>query len=275
MKIIPIDKLYTEEFFVKKIFAMRQKWQKGVEFSMLSHERPTNAFLYFSKGNAEFKSERESKNSVCQASEESLVYIPKGAKYCIEFSEDISVETLLFEFLLFSESGEEILLENCITELFESATFVREKICDLDTAQRAAVACPAQIMSLCCDIFYSLSKYAVRREIAEKDFGVIEKSIRLAENFSNAELTVAELAAASNVSVGTFNAMFKKYSGTSPGKYRDSLKLARAKKLLDSNTPQVCEISEALGFSDVGYFCRWFKKRTGITALEYRKNYKK
>lgn len=106
MKIIPIDKLYTEEFFVKKIFAMRQKWQKGAEFSMLSHERPTNAFLYFFKGSAEFKSERESNNSVCQASEESLVYIPKGAKYCIEFSENVSVETLLFEFLLFSESGE-------------------------------------------------------------------------------------------------------------------------------------------------------------------------
>lgn len=35
----------------------------------------------------------------------------------------------------------------------------------------------------------------------------------------------------------------------------------------------MAEIADSLGFSDYAYFSRFFKSKTGITPMEFRKNY--
>ena len=51
--------------------------------------------------------------------------------------------------------------------------------------------------------------------------------------------------------------------------------LLEVKKLLVNTDLDVKQIGSKLGFEDPAYFARFFKKNTGITALEFRNNYLK
>lgn len=50
-----------------------------------------------------------------------------------------------------------------------------------------------------------------------------------------------------------------------------NLRIEHAKKLLTKTTLPISAISEKCGFSDYNYFCRVFKKETGMPARTYRK----
>ncbi|SDY21894.1 AraC-type DNA-binding protein [Evansella caseinilytica] len=66
--------------------------------------------------------------------------------------------------------------------------------------------------------------------------------------------------------------LFKKETGLSLGKYIQQEKLNEAKKLLIQSDISIAEISSLLQFSDQSYFASAFKKHTGLTPRQYRKN---
>ena len=44
-----------------------------------------------------------------------------------------------------------------------------------------------------------------------------------------------------------------------------------AKKLLSDSSYSLKEVADAIGYDNVSYFCSLFKKATGLTPFEYRK----
>ena len=275
MNVIAPDRLYTENFGIKNIFSMHQEWKCGSEFSMLAHERPTNAFLYFSQGSATFVSARENGRVLLEAEKNCLVYIPKGSKYLIHFSDNCITKTILFEFTLLDKKDTEFVLDKNISCFSKDAEFVKFDMQRLADTFRLPLLSPSQIFSLGYGIFYLVSSNMMSLGISANRFGIIEKSIRMIETSPDDSITIEELAKLSNVSNGTLNSLFKEYCGMSPGAYRNALKLRRAKKLLSESYVSVSEASEALGFADTGYFCRWFRKNVGTTAAQYAKAHKK
>lgn len=73
-----------------------------------------------------------------------------------------------------------------------------------------------------------------------------------------------------NISYSGFRRAFKEFTGTSPSKYMMELKLNEAKLLLSTSIQSVKNISYSLNFENPEYFSVFFKKRTGITPVEYR-----
>ena len=65
--------------------------------------------------------------------------------------------------------------------------------------------------------------------------------------------------------------LFKKEFGTSPVQYINSKKVERAQLLLYTTDIPVKEVAYELGFNDHSYFIRMFRKVTGITPQEYRR----
>ncbi|WP_408583011.1 helix-turn-helix domain-containing protein [Myroides odoratimimus] len=51
--------------------------------------------------------------------------------------------------------------------------------------------------------------------------------------------------------------------------------LLEAKRLIGYSDLNIQEISAELGFSEVNYFNRFFKKSTGVAPLAFRENVKK
>jgi AraC-like DNA-binding protein len=72
------------------------------------------------------------------------------------------------------------------------------------------------------------------------------------------------------MSYSMFRKIFKEYTGYAPTQYLQELKLRLAKKLLAETDLTVKEISYELYFSTYEYFLAFFKKRVGVTPLEYR-----
>lgn len=64
--------------------------------------------------------------------------------------------------------------------------------------------------------------------------------------------------------------LFTRVRGESIGKYIQRRRLSEAKRLLTETPLSVREIAEAVGFPDISYFCRVFKKEAGVTPLAYR-----
>jgi AraC-like DNA-binding protein len=82
--------------------------------------------------------------------------------------------------------------------------------------------------------------------------------------------TAEDISKLLNVSYSGFRRAFKEFTGTSPSQYMMELKLNEAKLLLSTTAQSVKNISYSLNFENPEYFSVFFKKRTGITPIEYR-----
>ena len=69
--------------------------------------------------------------------------------------------------------------------------------------------------------------------------------------------------------------MFKKTFGKSFSDYCNELKLNNAKRMLRETEISVTDIAFDCGFGDVSYFINIFKRKNGITPLQYRKKQNK
>jgi AraC-like DNA-binding protein len=72
-------------------------------------------------------------------------------------------------------------------------------------------------------------------------------------------------------SKNAFYRLFREQNGLTPGQYRQQLKLAKAKELLYTTNMSIAEISSRLNFECIGQFSTFFKKKTGVSPLEFRK----
>lgn len=86
------------------------------------------------------------------------------------------------------------------------------------------------------------------------------------------EMTVEEIAVSLGVSYSMFRREFKRLCGISPGQYRLEQKLVKATELLVSTNDCIAEIARKLHFESIGQFSAFFKKKKGVSPLEYRKN---
>jgi len=83
-------------------------------------------------------------------------------------------------------------------------------------------------------------------------------------------ITPEDIAKSLNISYSGFRRAFKEFTGTSPSKYMVELKLNEAKLLLSTTTQSIKEIAYSLSYENPDYFPVFFKKRTGLTPVEYR-----
>lgn len=77
-----------------------------------------------------------------------------------------------------------------------------------------------------------------------------------------------------HISRSTLRRIVLQNTGFPLNEYVNRLKVSEAKKLLNHTTLQIKEIAHSLGYSDVAYFSRLFKKYAQTSALSFRKNNK-
>ena len=118
--------------------------------------------------------------------------------------------------------------------------------------------------------------YLIRRQNAEgANKPQIQKEMEHAahyfhENFTK-EISIEDYARDLHMSTCWFIRSFKRYVGMPPGQYLTSIRISRAKELLESTGYTVSEIGGIVGYENPLYFSRIFKKQTGLSPAEYRK----
>ena len=71
----------------------------------------------------------------------------------------------------------------------------------------------------------------------------------------------------------TFKRRFKKATTQSPNEYIQNLRIDTAKNLLLTSSATVQDISEQVGLMDGSYFRRLFKRKTSMTAHDFRRQF--
>ncbi len=103
-----------------------------------------------------------------------------------------------------------------------------------------------------------------------KSFTNLEKSLR--ENLSH-QWTVEQMAAMVGLGTTLFNDKFKSYSGFSPIHYLINIRITEGIKLLKQRNTNLTDIALDIGFYSSQHFSTTFKKLTGYTPSEFRKNH--
>jgi AraC-like DNA-binding protein len=93
---------------------------------------------------------------------------------------------------------------------------------------------------------------------------------RMADPDAEAE-PLPKLARRAGVSYTWFRRIFGRHTGLSPHQYRLQLKVGRARRLLSETKLTVKEVAFRCGFQTEEYFCRLFKRKTGRTPSEWRR----
>ena len=87
----------------------------------------------------------------------------------------------------------------------------------------------------------------------------------------NQPISLEILAKYCNMSVTNFRREWKKTYNSTPLQYRDEIRLSHSRDLLVSGIYSVSEVAERCGFENTGYFIRFFKKHTGLTPAQFKK----
>jgi len=82
--------------------------------------------------------------------------------------------------------------------------------------------------------------------------------------------SVEQIASVLFISCGYAKNMFKKHTGQTIYDYLVETRITRAKKLLNSSSIKVYEVSELVGYVSKAHFTEVFKKKTGMTPKEYQ-----
>lgn len=75
------------------------------------------------------------------------------------------------------------------------------------------------------------------------------------------------------MSLRNFVRRFKQATGDSPLIYLQKLRIAAAKRLLESDHRTMQEIGDAVGYQDVAFFRQLFERHTGVSPSAYRRRF--
>lgn len=104
---------------------------------------------------------------------------------------------------------------------------------------------------------------------------LVNKSLEYIEHHFCDAISVAEIAENLGTSVSYLSRIFKESTGKTLIHTINHKKLEKAKFYLTETDRKVYEVADALGFENITYFSRFFKKHTGISPKDYKESLKK
>ncbi len=248
------------------LFAERQKWRDGCIFKR-NRPRKSNGFVFLNGCSGEYTDKYgKSFPAPCK----SLVYLPYQSEYSVlnVSSSMDSPDAYLIEFNIVTNGSKITLSDSPIRMKNVNQFYVKDIMEDIVSEYESLNRSPSVIKQL----IYKFIVYLCKEEMSSQteNYSLISPAIDFLEKNSINSLTVDQLAAMCHISSGYFRKLFNEYAGKSPMRYITDRKIDIAKKMLDDSNTSISMIAELLEFSNSSYFCKMFKKRTGLTPNEYR-----
>lgn len=118
-----------------------------------------------------------------------------------------------------------------------------------------------------------LRRYCSRKTEFDYTGGLPKYKLRQAIDYINEHLdrlTLAEIAAAVQMSPHYFAGLFKQSTGLTPHQYAIKCRIEKAKQLLQQRELSIVEICHQVGFQSQSHFTRVFREHTATTPKAYR-----
>ncbi|MBO5007310.1 MAG: helix-turn-helix transcriptional regulator [Clostridia bacterium] len=221
--------------------------------------RPCCGLIYVLDGKAEYFSHAETA-TLCK---DNVVYLSKESNYCIS-----CVDGEVFKYIIISfniESDTVIPLQTLprvvhsarLLEAFKQIVYINSK---KGVAHKLFSSSTVQLI-----IYYLLNDTIYENNYLKDIYPAIE----YIENNYQHTIDIGCLSALTHMNISMFRNKFKAYTGLSPLKYINHLRIEKAKDMLKSGLYTQTEIANACGFNNVSYFNTLFSKMTGVSPGKY------
>lgn len=110
----------------------------------------------------------------------------------------------------------------------------------------------------------------VQKQKDNKNTIVMERCLQYIQEHYGEDLALDELAQRFYFNPSYFSTLFKKYTGKHFTAYLTDLRLGKARQILLESDRKVYEVAQEVGYRDVKYFNKIFKKHFGLTPNECR-----
>lgn len=120
-------------------------------------------------------------------------------------------------------------------------------------------------------LFVNSLMNVVREYLPVQNNTLIKDACEYVLNNIDQEITLARMADHLNISKNYFCSLFKQETGINFLEYVTKVKMEWAKLLLKEGTYKTYKVSEMLGYREASYFSRLFRKYTGFSPAEYKK----
>lgn len=101
----------------------------------------------------------------------------------------------------------------------------------------------------------------------------VQKALLYVESHLSDDLHLQRVADVINISSGYLSALFRRETGQTLTDHINEKRMEQACHLLRTTNQQIQTVAQNCGFLDLHYFCRQFKKTTGLTPTAYRKQH--
>jgi len=196
----------------------------------------------------------------------------------------LSAECFLYELVKRYKSQELHYIKSCVLHL--TVVLVRncfqmgfkvEKLFNLgmEHAETLKRACSVQEIRLFLqDLIGELLLIEAKKRRADKyKYEIIVKAKAYIDGNFQRTITLEEVAGIVHLSPCYFSRLFSEVSGYTFQEYLTKVRINAAQKLLLDNKLSLEEVAELLGYNDVSYFIRVFKKVVGLTPRQFAKGF--
>ncbi len=245
--------------------AISQMWISK-QYSYENFARPDHGLLYLFSGNITYTFDHQE----IEVKPGDIIYLPKSSKYVVNFNlkngvvEDYLINFDVMEGKEFSDLHVPSVVLNDSTRVL--LNYFKDVVDAYSEKEK-----PFLIYSK----FYLALNYlqtTIQYKNSNADSLKFEiAASKLADNF---QLSIEDISKELYISRSAFQKKFIQYFGISPVEYRTKKRLEKAKQLLETTDKTIKEISDLLGFYDIAYFYKVFKKAFAITPKEYRETSK-
>lgn len=115
--------------------------------------------------------------------------------------------------------------------------------------------------------------YAVMTRQARITDRVIADCQEWIAGYYTVDAPVERMIARSGLSPRTFARRFRSATGFAPIDYVQALRIEEAKQMLETEDTGIDEIAVSVGYADTASFRRLFKRRAGLTPVQYRRKF--
>jgi AraC-like DNA-binding protein len=253
------------------ISATGQNWSHNPKYyGYMDKPRPDNGIVLIASGmTARFEL---AEGTVIEAKNGDVVFAPQGTLYKVDFFDvdhSLSIHSYTANFEMKDAKGEELCENGGLRIIAHDRTgefipMAAELSLACNDFRNNQLRITAKFCTLLDALITSISERA-------EEYYPIRRGIDILSVEWNRNERISRYAELCGISESYFHMLFKKWSGLSPVDYRNRLRVAHAKSILQNTSMSIGEVSVAVGFDDQFYFSRVFKSVTGTSPQKYRK----
>lgn len=253
-------------------------------FSMSSHSHSSAEVMYIKKGTCSISVNDE---ILCLKSGD-FILINGSVSHSLNVSKHVSCKVLCLEFdfvknndivpdisyyfknirhvRLFLNSSQCYALMHDETDIF---TCLYELYSELEKCEPGR---DTLVNLLFGQVFIKISRLHAEKinSVFDSSQSYIRKAISFMFRNYNEQICIEDIASHVGLNVSYFHKIFKKHTSITPAEYLNSIRINKAKHLLENTNLSILDICELTGFNSSQYFSFVFKKNTNLSPTQYR-----